>query len=151
MLLVQSSTDDGGLMYAEFLRFHGLTPLVVSNAADALLAAARADIVVTGILLSGEVDGVELIARLRADAATKDVRIIVLTACAWQSAQDRAVHAGCNAFLTKPCLPEALLREVRRHIPAAPRFSRARAVAAKCDLPASHGSTRSRHDRKRSA
>ena len=148
VLLVQSSSDDGGAMYAEFLRFHGLTPIVASSAADALMAAARADIVVTGILLSGDVDGVELIARLRSDAATKDVRIIVLTACAWREAQDRAEHAGCDAFLTKPCLPEALLREVHRQI-AASKLARTPAPA-KAVLPDDHESI-PRRDRRRPA
>ncbi len=37
--------------------------------------------------------------------------IIVLTACAWR--RKRAEHAGCDVFLSKPCLPDALLREVR--------------------------------------
>jgi two-component system cell cycle response regulator DivK len=134
VLLVQPSTDEGGPMYAEFLRFHGLTALVASNAADALAAAVRADVIVTGILLSGDVDGVELIGRLRSDATTKELRIIVLTSCAWQSAQDRAELAGCDAFLTKPCLPETLLQEVRRQV-AAGRLPRARANTAKADLP----------------
>ncbi len=137
-------------MYAEFLRFHGLTPLVASNAADALLAAGRADIIVTGILLSGDIDGVELIGRLRSDAATKDLRIIVLTACAWRSAQDRAELAGCDAFLTKPCLPEVLLHEVRQQI-AASKLPRTRAVTAKADLPDSGASLRTGRDGKRPA
>jgi CheY-like chemotaxis protein len=150
VLLVQPSADEGGAMYAEFLRFHGLTPLVATNAADALLAAARADIIVTGILLSGDVDGVELIARLRSDAATKDVPIIVLTACAWPSAQGRAELAGCDAFLTKPCLPEVLLHEVRQQL-AASKFRHTRAAAAKADLSDSGTTLRTSRDRKRPA
>jgi two-component system cell cycle response regulator DivK len=150
VLLVQPSTDEGGAMYAEFLRFHGLTSLVASNASDALAAAPRADIIVTGILLSGDVDGVELIGRLRSDAATKDTRIIVLTSCAWRSAQDRAELAGCDAFLTKPCLPEVLLHEVRHQI-AASKLPRTRAVAAKADLPDSARTPRTGPERKRSA
>ena len=137
-------------MYAEFLRFHGLTPLMASNAADAVLAAARADIIVTGILLSGDIDGVELIARVRGDAAIKDVPIIVLTSCAWGSARERAELAGCDAFLTKPCLPEVLLHEVRQQI-AASKLPRTRAVAAKTDLPGSATMLHTRRDRKRPA
>jgi two-component system, cell cycle response regulator DivK len=133
VLLVQSSRDDSGVMYAEFLHFHGLTPIVVSNAAEAFDAAAHVDIVVTSMALSGDADGLDLIARLRSYAPTEHMPIIVLTACAWKAAHDRAVRAGCNAFLTKPCLPEALLLEVRRQL-ASRNLPRSRATPAKADI-----------------
>jgi CheY-like chemotaxis protein len=101
-------------MYAEFLSHEGLTPIPVSSASDALAAAAKADVVVTGLRLPGNVDGIELIARLRRRRRTRLTPIIVLTASALQGERDRATKAGCDAFLPKPCLPEELLREVRR-------------------------------------
>lgn len=58
-------------------------------------------------------DGVELVTRLKGDDGTKSIPVIVLTACAWQSDRDRAA-AGCEVFLTKPCLPDVLVREIRR-------------------------------------
>jgi CheY-like chemotaxis protein len=111
VLLVQPN-DDNLEMYAEFLSHAGLTTIPVSRATDALAAAAKADIVVTGIRLPGSLDGIELIARLRAQRRTKQTPIIVLTASALQAERDRAKQAGCDAFLPKPCLPEELLREV---------------------------------------
>lgn len=120
VLLVQPSRDDGLEMYAEFLRYHGLTPIPVSSANDALKLAPKADIIVTGYLLPGSIDGVELTARLRAAERTKHTPIIFLTACAFQSDREQAEHAGCDAFLPKPCLPDELLCEVRRLL-AAPK------------------------------
>ena len=105
-------------MYAEFLRYNGLAPMVVSNTRDALKIAPQADIVVTGILLDGPMDGVGLVSRLRHDEGTTQKPIIVLTACAWPSNRQRAERAGCDVFLSKPCLPIDLLREVRRLLPA---------------------------------
>lgn len=113
VLLVQPN-DDNLEMYAEFLSYSGLTPIAVSRASDALATAAKADVVVTGLRLPGRVDGVELIARLRCSPQTRRTPIIVLTASALPAERDRATRAGCNAFLRKPCLPEELLREVRR-------------------------------------
>jgi CheY-like chemotaxis protein len=63
-------------------------------------------------------DGVELTARLRAAERTKHTPIILLTACAFQSDRERARHAGCDVFLTKPCLPSELVCEVRRLLAA---------------------------------
>jgi CheY-like chemotaxis protein len=113
VLLVQSH-DDSREMYSEYLRHSGLAAIAASNAADALTVAPMADVIVTGIRLDGGIDGIELIARLREDARTKHVPIVVLTAFAMQSDRERAERAGCDVFLPKPCLPEDLLREVRR-------------------------------------
>jgi two-component system cell cycle response regulator DivK len=117
VLLVQSLRDDGLEMYAEFLRYSGLAPVAVSNATDALTFAPEADVIVTGINLDGHVDGVEFVSRLRGDDGTMHKPIIVLTACAWRRDRERAEHAGCDVFLSKPCLPDALLREVRLLLP----------------------------------
>jgi CheY-like chemotaxis protein len=67
VLLVQPSRDDSLEMYAEFLRYHGLVVIPVSDARDALMLASQADIVVTGMILDDPMDGVELVSRLRHD------------------------------------------------------------------------------------
>jgi two-component system cell cycle response regulator DivK len=113
VLLVQPN-DDNLEMYAEFLSHAGLTPIPVTTAVDALEVAPKADVVVTGLRLPGSLDGIQLIALLRRDRRTKRTPIIVLTASALQVERDRAKRVGCDAFLPKPCLPEELLREVRR-------------------------------------
>ena len=112
VLLVQADADSRE-MYTEFFRYEGLLPVPVSNARDGLTVARRADIVVTGLLLPGDIDGIEFIARLKRDERTKRIPLIVLTACAWKSDRERAEKAGCDVFLAKPCLPDHLLREVR--------------------------------------
>jgi two-component system cell cycle response regulator DivK len=104
-------------MYTEFLQYHGFTVIPVSNTHDALSLAWKADIIITGILLSGPFDGIELVRRLRSPGRANGRPIIVLTACAWQSDRARAQEAGCDVFLSKPCLPDELLREVRRMLP----------------------------------
>lgn len=113
ILLVQPERDDRE-MYTEFLRQRGLVPIPISTASDALAVAARADVIVTGVLLPGQMDGIEFLTKLKADDRTKNIPIIVLTSCAWQSDRERATKAGCDVFLAKPCLPEDLLKEVRR-------------------------------------
>ena len=118
VLLVQQSRDDSLEMYAEFLRYHGLAVIPVSDTRDALMLAPQADIVVTGMNLDDPMDGVELVSRLRKDDCTKFMPIIVLTACAWPKDRARAESAGCDVFLPKPCLPNDLLGEVRQLLAA---------------------------------
>lgn len=113
VLLVQPRGDDRA-MYAAFLRHEGFRALCPKRAMNALRLASRADVIVTGILLDDTINGIDLVARLRADAATQRKPIAVLTACAWTSERERAIAAGCDVFLPKPCLPEDLVREIRR-------------------------------------
>jgi two-component system cell cycle response regulator DivK len=93
ILLVQPERDDRD-MYTEFLRYRGLRPTAVSTVWDALAVAPRADVIVTGLLLPGHMDGIELITRVKADARTRATPVIVLTACAWHSDRARAERAG---------------------------------------------------------
>ena len=57
-------------------------------------------------------NGIETCRRLRSDPRTADATIIMLTAMSDQPAQDRAVGAGADLFLTKPFSPLRLLRLV---------------------------------------
>lgn len=113
VLLVQPERDERE-MYAEFLWHEGFAPLVVSTATDALALARSVSVIVTGILLPGHMDGIEFVARLRRDERMKRLPLIVLTACAWETDRRRALAAGCDVFLAKPCLPHLLVSEIRR-------------------------------------
>jgi CheY-like chemotaxis protein len=119
VLLVQPERDDRDL-YAKYLSHMGLTPLCVQEATDALRLVSRADVVVTGILLPGALGGCALIAALKASPATRHVPIVVLTVCAWTLEEARARRAGCDVFLSKPCSPQTLFREIRRALAARP-------------------------------
>jgi two-component system cell cycle response regulator DivK len=118
VLLVQQSRDDCLEMYAEFLRYHGLGVIAVSDTKDALVQAPQADIVVTGMYLDDPMDGVELVSRLRHDDRTRSTPIIVLTAYAGPNDREHAEDAGCDVFLLKPCLPNDLLGKVQQLLAA---------------------------------
>ena len=119
-MLVQPERDDRE-MYAEYLSHMGLTPLCVQEADAALRLARRADVIVTGLLLPGPIDGYALIDRLRHSTRTRCIPIVVLTGCAWTTEEAKARSAGCDAFLSKPCFPDLLLREIRRMLTARTR------------------------------
>ena len=59
-------------------------------------------------------DGWEATRRLKADAATRMIPVIALTAHALQSDCDRAFAAGCNDFATKPIEFNVLLDKIAR-------------------------------------
>jgi CheY-like chemotaxis protein len=57
-------------------------------------------------------NGIETCRRLRSDPATAGATIVMLTAMSGGPAQDSAVAAGADLFLTKPFSPLRLLRLV---------------------------------------
>jgi two-component system, cell cycle response regulator DivK len=112
VLLIDSYADTRA-MYAVMLRMSGFHVLECDNTADGLIEAAAADAVVTGIQVAGPFDGVEFVRRLRADARTSRTPVVALTACALDRDEARALAAGCDVFLRKPCPPDVLVSAVR--------------------------------------
>ena len=116
-VLIVDDDRDTREMYSESLRADGFELRTASNAADALRTARafRPSVVVTDLRLKG-VDGVELTRRLRADNCTEEIRVIMLTGATFGDERERAEACGVDAFVVKPCLPEALASEIRRVI-----------------------------------
>ena len=113
VMLVGSVQDDRE-MYAAYLRGSAFAVIEVDHTAEALACATAADVVVTDIRVRRLSDGLDLVRQLRRGNATRGIPIIVLTACAFESDRQGAERAGCDRFLAKPCLPDALLAEIRR-------------------------------------
>jgi CheY-like chemotaxis protein len=61
-----------------------------------------------------QMDGWEATRRLKEDDRTRHVPIVALTGHALAGHADSAQKAGCDAFVTKPCLPDALVAEIKR-------------------------------------
>ncbi len=103
-------------MYAAFLRGAGLEVAEAHNGNQALAKAAERapSIVVTDLALPG-LDGYQLTRKLRLQSATEHIPIIAITGYGgFMDDTARATAAGCDAVLTKPCLPDRLLEEVGR-------------------------------------
>ena len=126
IVLLVHPADDSRDMYAEFLRHHGFAPQCTADVAEAVSRASTASVIVTELHLPATGDGCDFISRLRSQDGTRNKPVIVLTSWAWQTDKLRANDAGCDLFLTKPCLPNVLLRHVRRLLispPSAPASS----------------------------
>jgi len=146
IVLLVHRNDDSLAIYQEFLAHKGFVPRAVSDGHEALSSARAVDIIITEIILDGDMDGFELISRLRRDGSTKHKPIVVLTSSAWNTERQRAETAGCDLFLTKPCLPDELVREVRRLLASKSR-AEARPRSAKATLPIKTATRRNRRGR----
>jgi len=60
-------------------------------------------------------DGFQVLERIRADAGTRDIPVIFLTAEHERESLVRAFSAGAVDYITKPFVPEELLARVRTH------------------------------------
>src|SRR5262245_5819497 len=69
------------------------------------------DLVLMDIQLPG-MDGLEAVRRLRANPATRDLKIIALTAFAMKGDESRMIEAGCNGYIAKPIQYQEFLQTV---------------------------------------
>ena len=116
-MLIVDDAEDNRDMYAMYARFAGFR---ADTAVDGTEAIAKAlslhpDVIVLDLSMPG-MDGWTAARRLKLDARTRDIPVIALTAHALEGAERGALAAGCDAYLAKPCLPDRLLAEVRRHL-----------------------------------
>ena len=65
-------------------------------------------------MLPGQYDGFEVCRRLRQEAATAEVPIVIITALDDDDSREQANQAGATAYYTKPFSPIALLKEIDR-------------------------------------
>lgn len=114
-VLLVDDYPDAREMYSEYLDFAGFDVVEAANGMEALARAVDAtpDIILMDLSLP-VMDGWEATRRLKADRRTARIPVVALTGHALAGISDGAMRAGCDAFVTKPCLPEDLVREICR-------------------------------------
>jgi two-component system, cell cycle response regulator DivK len=124
LVLIVDDVDHGREICAEYLEFRGFR---VATAADGQEALDKAFALIPDVILMDlslpVIDGWEATRQLKKDERTREIPVIALTAHALASAHDRAMAAGCDSVVTKPCLPRDLEAEVRRQLGAHERES----------------------------
>ena len=114
VVLIVDDHEESLAMYAFGLLAMGFQPIMAATVEDGFERACtiQPDAVVADVSLPG-ISGLDLTRRLRSDARTRDIGIVVLTGHAAPSVQQQAEAAGCDRFIVKPCPPDALAFELR--------------------------------------
>jgi len=114
-VMVVDDYPDAREMYSEYLEYCGFDVVQAANGMEALQRAVEAspDIILMDLSLP-VMDGWEATRRLKADKRTANIPVVALTGHALAGISEGAKKAGCDAFVTKPCLPEDLVKEIRR-------------------------------------
>jgi CheY-like chemotaxis protein len=122
LILVVDDYQDAREMYAEYLQFSGFRVAEARNGNEAIeqAFALRPDLILMDLSLPG-MDGWEATRKLKSDERTRLIPVVALTGHALAGASDGARKAGCDSFVTKPCLPDDLVVEVRRMLNAVQR------------------------------
>jgi two-component system, cell cycle response regulator DivK len=119
LVLVVEDYQDAREMYAAYLQFSGYRVAEAGNGLEAIEKARTLlpDIILMDLALP-KMDGWEATRRLKADELTRHIPIVALTGHALAGHAEGARQAGCDAFVTKPCLPDALVAEIQRMLAA---------------------------------
>ena len=126
-VLVVDDYPDAREMYSEYLEFSGFDVIQAVNGMEALQRAVDAapDIILMDLSLP-VMDGWEATRRLKEDVRTSSIPVVALTGHALAGISEGAMKAGCDAFVTKPCLPEDLVKEIRKVLERSPQSTAAR-------------------------
>jgi two-component system, cell cycle response regulator DivK len=119
LVLVVEDYQDTREMYAAYLQFSGFRVAEAANGLEALDKTRELlpDIILMDLALP-KMDGWEATRRLKADERTAHIPIVALTGHALAGHAEGARQAGCDSFVTKPCLPDALVAEIQRMLSA---------------------------------
>ena len=128
-VLIVDDVEDNRRIYTMFLTAAGFEVQSASDGHEALakVRTLKPDVVVMDFAIPG-IDGWQVTRRLKRDPQTRRIPVIALTGHALAGAEQRARQAGCDMFLTKPCLPEDLQQHIERLIAGSARTRRPRHV-----------------------
>ena len=105
-------------LHATYLERHGYRVLRATDG-DSALALARAEhpaVIVLDHSMPGR-SGLDVTRELKADPATANIPILLMTAHSYGAIGATARAAGIASFMTKPCQPSRVLREVAAFAP----------------------------------
>ncbi len=117
-ILIVEDQEDNRKILRDLLTSVGYD-LVEATAGDqgvAMAETARPDLILMDIQLPG-IDGYEATRRIKANPALRHIPIIAVTSYALSGDDVKAREAGCDAYVTKPFSPRALLAKVREFVP----------------------------------
>jgi len=126
-------------MLCDWLELQGYAVESASTLAEAFTTIEKSlpDAVLLDVQL-GSADGLTLAAWLRLDQGKNHIPVIAVTAHAMVTEQDRIMHSGCNACISKPIDFKLLAEQLKRWLTVAcvmKRDSRSQLSIGDADLP----------------
>ena len=120
ILYVEDNEDNIYVLQTRLQRY-GHELLIARDGASGVQLAANElpDLILMDLSLP-ILDGWEATRRIKADATTRHIPVIALTANAMAGDREKALAAGCDDFDTKPIVLPRLLEKILAHAPSGP-------------------------------
>ena len=117
-ILIVEDQEDNRKILRDLLRSAGYEPIEATSGEEgvSLAETERPDLILMDIQLPG-LDGYEATRRIKANPALRQIPVIAVTSYALSGDDVKARDAGCDAYVTKPFSPRALLAKVREYLP----------------------------------
>jgi two-component system cell cycle response regulator DivK len=114
VILIAEDFEDARDLYRDYLEFSGFTVKTATNGREAidLAASLQPDLILMDASMP-VLDGWQATRELKANPETRHIPVLALTAHAFDDARQEARSSGCDGFVTKPCLPDDLVAQVR--------------------------------------
>jgi two-component system cell cycle response regulator DivK len=117
-VLVIEDHEDNRRIVRDLLTSAGYELLEATTGEDGVAMAERErpDLILMDIQLP-DLDGYEATRRIKANPTLRAIPIIAVTSYALSGDDQKALAAGCDAYVTKPFSPRALLAKIREYVP----------------------------------
>ena len=114
LILIVEDNANNRMLVRDVLQSRGYQTAETDTAEDALTLArdARPALILMDIQLPG-MNGMEALARLRADASTRDIPVMAVTASAMTHDRHKIMAAGFDAYQSKPLNVREFVEAVR--------------------------------------
>ncbi|CAN5625060.1 hypothetical protein BH23GEM7_BH23GEM7_08810 [soil metagenome] len=116
-VLLVDEDQDSRVVYATILEHAGYQVIEAENGERGLWLACEhlPDLIVLELSVP-VLDGFRLTEHLKRDSRMRRIAVLAVSAFAMAADRERALRAGCDSYLTKPCRPSRVLEEVQRFI-----------------------------------
>lgn len=117
-ILVIEDHEDNRRIIRDLLTSAGYEIIEAKSAGEGVTAAEkhRPGLILMDIQLP-DFDGYEATRRIKANPSLCQIPIIAVTSYALSGDEVKAFEAGCDAYVTKPFSPRALLAKIREFLP----------------------------------
>ena len=130
-ILVVDDTPENLALISELLRGDYKVRIAPNGARALQIAEATPpDLILLDIMMP-EMDGYEVLRRLRAEPRTSEIPVIFLTAMTSAGDEERGLQLGAVDYIVKPISPPIVLARVRNHLALAERTKTLRGLADK--------------------
>jgi two-component system cell cycle response regulator DivK len=121
LVLIVDDYEDTRLLYVEHLEEAGFRVVEATDGEEAtrLALTLRPDVILMDLSMP-KLDGWDATRRIRADEGMKGTYIIALSAMDGEISRGMAFDAGCNDFIAKPFLAQALVQILVAHFRGEP-------------------------------